>query len=105
MKCPDRNTVSTLEALPNIGKAMAADLRRIGIDHPKKLVGKDPFEMYRELCGKTGTRHDPCVIDVFMAAVNFMEGGESRPWWEFTKERKDRWTGVTPRRDYGGWKG
>jgi len=90
MKNPDKKTVSDLEALPNIGKAMAADLRRIGIDHPKKLVGKDPFDMYRQLCEKTGTRHDPCVIDVFMAAVDFMEGGEPRPWGEFTEARKKR---------------
>ncbi len=88
MKNLDCKTVSALEALPNIGKAMAADLRLIGIDHPKKLVGKDPFEMYRKLCEKTGTKHDPCVIDVFMAAVDFMEGGEPLPWWEFTEKRK-----------------
>lgn len=88
MKNPDRETVSALEALPNIGMAVAADLQMIGIDHPKKLVGKDPFEMYSRLCEKTGTRHDPCVIDVFMAAVDFMEGGEPRPWWAFTGARK-----------------
>jgi hypothetical protein len=41
MKNPDRKTVSQLVALPNIGKAMAADLQLIGIDHPKKLIGKD----------------------------------------------------------------
>lgn len=91
MKNPDRKTVSALEALPNIGKAIAADLRLIGIDHPKKLVGKDPFEIYRLLCEKTRTRHDPCVVDVFMAAVDFMEGGEPRAWWEFTGVRKERW--------------
>ncbi len=90
MKNPDRETVSELEALPNIGKAMAADLRLIGIDHPKKLVGKDPFDLYRQLCEKTGARQDPCVIDVFMAAVDFMGGGEPKPWWGYTKVRKDR---------------
>jgi hypothetical protein len=90
MKNPDRETVSSLEALPNIGKAIAADLRLIGIDHPKKLVGKDPFDLYRRLCEKTGRRHDPCVIDVFIAVVDFMDGGEPRPWWSFTEFRKDR---------------
>ena len=90
MKNPDRETVFVLEALPNIGKAMAADLRKIGIDHPKRLVGKDPFDLYRQLCEKTGTRQDPCVIDVFMAVVDFMEGGEPKPWWTFTGERKTK---------------
>lgn len=88
MKNPDRKTVSRLEALPNIGKAMADDLRLIGIDHPKKLIGKDPFKLYEALCKASGARQDPCVLDVFMAAVHFMESGEPLPWWSFTVERK-----------------
>lgn len=96
MKNPDRETVSRLEALPNIGKAMAADLRLIGVDHPRALKGKDPVALYEALCERTGVRHDPCVIDVFMAAVDFMEGGEPLPWWAFTEERKRR---LGPKRD------
>lgn len=88
MKNPDRKTVSRLEELPNIGKSIAADLESIGVDHPGKLAGKDPFELYEALCARTGKRVDPCVIDVFMAAVRFMEGGEPLPWWLFTGERK-----------------
>ena len=88
MKNPDRETVSRLEDLPNIGKAMANSLRVIGIDHPKKLIGKEPFELYDKLCAISGERHDPCVIDIFMSVVHFMEGGEPLPWWSFTDERK-----------------
>ena len=88
MKNPDRTTVARLEALPNIGKAMADDLRLIGIDHPRKLVGKDPFEMHAALCLASGKGVDPCVIDVFMSVVDFMAGGEPRPWWAFTEKRK-----------------
>ena len=88
MKSPDRNTVSQLDALPNIGKAMMADFLLIGINHPKELVGKNAFSLYDELCSTTGVKHDPCVIDVFMSAIDFMEGGEAQPWWAFTKERK-----------------
>ena len=88
MKNPDRETVSRLVDLPNIGKAIAKDLQLIGIDHPRKLINKSPFDLYKELCGKSGQRHDPCVIDVFMSAVHFMEGGDPRPWWSFTNERK-----------------
>jgi len=90
MKNPNRETVSRLDALPNIGKAMAADLYITGIDHPKQLIGKDPYELYETLCEKTGMRHDPCVIDVFISVVHFMEGGEPLPWWAFTEERKTR---------------
>jgi hypothetical protein len=48
----------------------------------------EPFQMYEALCTATGKKHDPCVIDVFMSAVRFMEGGEPLPWWSFTQERK-----------------
>ncbi len=88
MKNPDRNSVSRLDALPNIGRAIAADLALIGIDHPAKLAGRDPFAMYSELCAVTGKRHDPCVLDVFISVVHFMEGGEPLPWWSFTERRK-----------------
>lgn len=88
MKNPDRKTVSRLEALPNIGKSIADDLRLIGIDHPAELIGKDPLKLYEKLNRAKGKRQDPCVIDVFMAAVNFMERGDSLPWWSFTDERK-----------------
>jgi len=87
IKNPDRKTVSRLEDLPNIGKAMADDLRLIGIDHPKKLIGKDPYKLYEKMCVTTGARQDPCVIDVFMSVVHFMEGGQALPWWSFTKKR------------------
>ncbi len=88
MKNPDRETVSRLEELPNIGKAIAACLQSIGINHPRKLIGKDPFELYNELCTRSGKRHDPCVIDVFMSVIHFMEGGKPLPWWSFTDKRK-----------------
>ncbi len=90
MKNPDRETVSRLVDLPNIGKAIAADLGLIGIDHPRKLIGREPFELFETLCTITGKRHDPCVIDVFMSVVHFMEGGEPFPWWSYTDERKKR---------------
>jgi hypothetical protein len=88
MKNPDRETVSRLDELPNIGKAMARDLQLIGIDHPQKLIGKDAFELYEALCAISGKRQDPCVIDVFMAVIHFMETGEAFSWWSFTEERK-----------------
>lgn len=83
-----RGQVRRLEDLPNIGPAMAADLRLIGIDTPEQLRGQDAYELYVTLCDKTGQRHDPCVIDVFLSIVHFMDGGEAKPWWEFTAERK-----------------
>ena len=83
-----RKNLKTLTDLPNIGKASAADLRLLGINKPSDLIGRSPAEMYKDLCEKTGVRHDPCVMDVFMSITRFMDGDEPRVWWAYTAERK-----------------
>lgn len=85
----DRNAVRQLTDLPNVGKAIAADLRRLGIHAPRDLLGCDPLEMYDRLCRVTGQRQDPCVADVFIAVTRFMAGEPPRPWWTYTAQRKD----------------
>jgi len=67
---------------------MAKELRLLGINSPQQLVGKDAYRLHDKLCRLTGTKSDPCVIDVFLSVVHFMEGGEALPWWDFTEERK-----------------
>lgn len=84
----DRNNLKSLTDLPNVGKAIAKDLRLIDVERPDDLRGKDPFALYQKLCEKTGTRHDPCMIDVFISLTRFMDGEEPRPWWKYTAERK-----------------
>jgi hypothetical protein len=79
---------STLEQLPNIGPSLAADLRRIGIRTPRELKGRDAFVLYQKLNAATGARNDPCVLDTFMAAVDFMNGAAAAPWWAYTAQRK-----------------
>lgn len=77
-----------LEQLPNIGPALAADLRRLGIRQPDELRSRDPFQLYQALCRATGKRQDPCVLDTFMAATDFMRGAAPTPWWHYTAQRK-----------------
>lgn len=77
-----------LDQLPNIGPAMAADLRALGIHHPQALAEQDALVLYRTLCRLTGQRQDPCVLDTFMAATDFMRGAPPAPWWAYTAERK-----------------
>lgn len=77
-----------LEQLPNIGPAIAADLRLVGVQHPRELASRDAFVLYQSLCALTGRRHDPCVLDTFMAATDFMRGAAPKPWWAYTAERK-----------------
>jgi Pathogenicity locus len=77
-----------LEQLPNIGASMAADLRALGVEHPHDLASHDAFELYQRLCSYTAQRQDPCVLDTFMAAIDFMRGAQPRPWWTYTALRK-----------------
>jgi hypothetical protein len=83
-----RKEIARLEDIPNVGPAVAANLRQLGITMPSELEGRDPYAMYHELCRITGQRHDPCLLDTFIAAVRYMEGGPKKPWWKYTAERK-----------------
>ena len=87
-KAASADDCAALEQLPNIGPSLAADLRLIGIEHPHELRGKDAFVLYQKLCAATGQRQDPCVLDTFMAATDFMRGAPAAPWWAYTAQRK-----------------
>jgi hypothetical protein len=88
MKATTPVQAQTLEHIPNIGKRISEDLRQLGFEAPQQLCGQDPYAMYDRLCTITGIRHDPCLLDTFIAAVRFMDGGPALPWWAFTAERK-----------------
>jgi Pathogenicity locus len=83
-----RTEIAQLEDIPNIGKSIAGNFRQLGIKSPSELPGRDPYTMYEDLCRVTGKRHDPCLLDTFIAAVRFMEGEPKKPWWKYTTERK-----------------
>ena len=83
-----RDRLERLEDLPNIGPAMARDLRHLCIETPADLIGCNPRELYERLSRLTGVRQDPCVFDVFLSVVRFMEGAPARPWWAYTEERR-----------------
>lgn len=85
-----RSQLESLTDLPNIGPAMARDLRLLGFEQPGQLAGQDPQRLYERLCFLTGVRQDPCVLDVFVSVTRFMDGEEPRPWWFYTPERKER---------------
>jgi Pathogenicity locus len=77
-----------LEDIPYVGKAIAADLRLLGFETPSDLKGQDPYALYDRINATTGQRQDPCLLDTFIGAVRFVEGGPRLPWWAFTDERK-----------------
>ena len=83
--------------IPNVGPSIADDLRALGIQHPLQLRGQDPLVLYLRLCELSRARHDPCLLDTFMAAVAFIDHDDVRPWWAFTAQRKLNWPAVERR--------
>lgn len=77
-----------LQEIPNVGPATAEDLLRLGVRKLEDLKARDPLEMYDAISRLDGVRHDPCVIDVFMAVVHHAKTGHAKPWWNFTAARK-----------------
>lgn len=80
-----------LEEIPNIGPAIAANLRQLGILWPADLATRDAWALYESLCHQTSCYHDPCVLDTFLAATAFMRGAPAQPWWHYTPERQERY--------------
>lgn len=87
-KASHADQVRVLTDIPNIGKSLATDLRGLGITTPELVRTMDPLTAYEQLRDPMGRRHDPCVLDTFLAAHDFMNGGPSQPWWYFTARRK-----------------
>ncbi len=85
-----RARVKALTDLPNVGPSIAGDLELLGIRRPAQLTGADPYALYRRINRRTGIRHDPCLLDVFISITRFMDGERPRPWWHYTAERKAR---------------
>ncbi len=83
-----------LEDLANVGPATLGDFEVLGVRSIGDLAKRDPFQLWQDLCKRTGQRHDPCCIDVFMSAVSQAKGDPPCPWWKFTPERKLRFPGV-----------
>lgn len=94
MKATTISEAKTLRDIPNVGPAMVADFKTLGIHTPADLQGKDGYELYTRLCTITKTRHDPCVLDTFLAIVDFAHGAPALPWWNYTQQRKQRFPNV-----------
>ena len=88
MKVRTARLVKKFEDIPNIGPAVARRLVGLGMSKPTQLKNKDPFLLYQKSCKLAGRREDPCLLDTYMAAVDFMDGATARPWYFYTKERK-----------------
>ena len=81
-------TPRPLHTLANVGKATLGDFERLGIRTRAQLARRNAYRLYERLCALTAQRHDPCVIDVFLATISECRGNAPRDWWLFTPERK-----------------
>jgi nucleotidyltransferase/DNA polymerase involved in DNA repair len=79
-----------LLSLMNVGKATFQDLQLLNIESIHQLANECPDELYKRLQEITDQKHDPCVWDIFAAAINEARNGKKQPWWEWTKIRKKR---------------
>jgi Pathogenicity locus len=84
-------TVSPLEEIPGVGPSLAADLESLGIKRVAQLRGKDPQKLFDQLCVKTNSKQDPCVLYVFRCAVyyasNSKHDAEKLKWWNWKDTR------------------
>jgi hypothetical protein len=78
--------------LISIGPAMLRDFEMLGIRSVGQLARQNPQRMYERLGRLSGHRQDPCVLDVFCAAVaqagNPRLAPEKCQWWYWSRKRK-----------------
>lgn len=78
--------------LGGIGKAMLEDFALLEIGSVEQLAATNPDELYEELCKRTRSRQDPCVLDTFRCAV--AQARDPRlptdqcNWWYWSRLRK-----------------
>jgi Pathogenicity locus len=94
MKAKTAAEVKKFEDIPNIGPAMVRDFHSLGLTEPQELKKQDPFKLYQRMCQVSGMRQDPCVLDTYMAAVDFMNGAVAKSWWQYTTVRKKLYPDV-----------
>lgn len=83
-----------LADLISVGPAMLRDFELLGIRTVEQLAWQNPRRLYQRLERATGQRQDPCVLDVFCAAVaqarNPRLSAEQCQWWYWSRKRKQR---------------
>jgi hypothetical protein len=82
-----------LEDIVSVGPAMKRDLALLGVHSVIALARCEAEDLYRRLCRKTGKRQDPCVLDIYCAAVEQARDPLLPPeqcvWWYWSSRRKE----------------
>ncbi|MGB5623819.1 MAG: helix-hairpin-helix domain-containing protein [Gammaproteobacteria bacterium] len=76
-----------LQSLPSIGPSLARDLVDLGLHAPADLRGRDPEQMFADLCRLRGEKIDRCVLYSFRCAVYAATSKDLDPerkkWWNW----------------------
>ena len=79
--------------LVSVGPATVRDLHRLNVTTVSALAECDAVNLYRRLCDITGVRQDPCVKDVFDAAIAQARDPdlpEEKKQWHYWSRRRKR---------------
>lgn len=83
---PSRATLD-LTDIPGVGPKLKRKLVSIGIENVEDLRGRNPDELYENLCREMGCHVDRCVLYVFRCAVYFAGEEKHDPemlkWWNW----------------------
>jgi len=81
-----------LQDLVSVGPAALQDFALLGIKTIDELADKKAHLLYQRLCWITEKQHDPCVEDVFSAAIAQAQNpdlpAEECQWWYWSRKRK-----------------
>lgn len=79
-----------LTQIPYVGESIASDFQKLGISKISDLKGKNPEELYYNICAIQGYQ-DRCVLYVCRSAVYYAENENPDPeklkWWNW-KDKK-----------------
>ncbi len=85
-----KEILKELQTIPGVGPAISKDLYNLGIRSVADLKGKNPEELYEQLCIYQGRKVDRCMLYVFRCAVYYASEESPEPeklkWWNW-KER------------------
>lgn len=85
------SAIKKLQAVPGIGPKLAKDFSDTGIKEVSDFRGKNPEELYMQICSKKGMRVDRCVLYVCRSSVYFAENENHDPeklkWWNWQDKK------------------
>jgi hypothetical protein len=80
-------TDNELTEIPYVGDSIAKDFKRLGITRIADLKGKNPEELYSQICATEGKQIDRCVLYICRSSVYFAENKNPDPeklkWWNW----------------------